>query len=288
MSKYNHIHSIPIESIPKEELAQAIKEWAEGDEAMERLLWACYENDIKTAGCHAGGFPYLEFRFENATDKVISLINATIETKGSQVLMTPDGGNPISGEEWYLPDIAVGFETMYKDEAGQCFDHLTESLTKDNSDNKDKAMAYALMRLLEFLIGKESALTLRFKYNENGNYAFSLESNPVNEEVSIYFNQLFTKANFTEENIFPEGSKRRSWKIESDNFEDMLKQLHESVESIINNYSLEPPTREEDITDLRQLARFKRKEFGDDVDSYERFVEWYEKKEEEMFSSKQK
>ena len=47
MSKYNHIESIPIDSIPQEELAQAIKEWAEGDEAMEKLLWACYNNGIK-------------------------------------------------------------------------------------------------------------------------------------------------------------------------------------------------------------------------------------------------
>ena len=34
-SKYNHKESIPLDSIPKEELDQAIKEWSQGSESME-------------------------------------------------------------------------------------------------------------------------------------------------------------------------------------------------------------------------------------------------------------
>ena len=286
MSKYNHIHSIPIESIPKEEIAIAIKEWAEGDEAMERLLWACYENGVKTDGCHTGMCPYLGLKYTGSNDKVIKLLAACINLEESQIFISPDGGNPISGEDWYITNIGIGFETESIEKSGKNLDTLSSALNNDTS-LKEAELVSLLLKLSDFLVDKESALKLRFNYSEN-KYSFSIECTPVNEEVSIYFDKLFKEANFFEAENPVKESKRRFWKIESDNLDDMINKLHESINYIINNYSLEPPTREEDITDLHQLARFKRKEFGNDVDSYERFVAWYEQKQEEMFSSYKK
>ena len=286
MSKYNHIHSIPIESVPKEEIAIAINEWAEGDEAMERLLWACYENGVKTDGCHTGMCPYLGLKYTGSNDKVIKLLAACINLEESQIFISPDGGNPISGEDWYITNIGIGFETESIEKSGKNLDTLSSALNNDTS-LKEKELVSLLLKLSDFLVDKESALKLRFNYSEN-KYSFSIECTPVNEEVSIYFDKLFKEANFFEAENPVKESKRRFWKIESDNLDDMINKLHESINYIINNYSLEPPTREEDITDLHQLARFKRKEFGNDVDSYERFVAWYEQKQEEMFSSYKK
>ena len=286
MSKYNHIHSIPIESIPKEEIAIAINEWAEGDEAMERLLWACYENGVKTDGCHTGMCPYLGLKYTGSNDKVIKLLAACINLEESQILISPDGGNPISGEDWYITNIGIGFETESIEKSGKNLDTLSSALNNDTS-LKEKELVSLLLKLSDFLVDKESALKLRFNYSEN-KYSFSIECTPVNEEVSIYFDKLFKEASFFEAENPVKESKRRFWKIESDNLDDMINKLRESINYIINNYSLEPPTREEDITDLHQLARFKRKEFGNDVDSYERFVAWYEQKQEEMFSSYKK
>lgn len=286
MSKYNHIHSIPIESVPKEEIAIAIKEWAEGDEAMERLLWACYENGIKTDGCHTGMCPYLGLKYTGSNDKVIKLLAACINLEESQIFISPDGGNPISGEDWYITNIGIGFETESIEKSGKNLDTLSSALNNDTS-LKEAELISLLLKLSDFLVDKESALKLRFNYSEN-KYSFSIECTPVNEEVSIYFDKLFKEANFFEAENPVKESKRRFWKIESDSLDDMINKLRESINYIINNYSLEPPTREEDITDLHQLARFKRKEFGNDVDSYERFVAWYEQKQEEMFSSYKK
>lgn len=286
MSKYNHIHSIPIESIPKEEIAIAINEWAEGDEAMERLLWACYENGVKTDGCHTGMCPYLGLKYTGSNDKVIKLLAACINLEESQIFISPDGGNPISGEDWYITNIGIGFETESIEKSGKNLDTLSSALNNDTS-LKEAELISLLLKLSDFLVDKESALKLRFNYSEN-KYSFSIECTPVNEEVSIYFDKLFKEANFFEAENPVKESKRRFWKIESDNLDDMINKLRESINYIINNYSLEPPTREEDITDLHQLARFKRKEFGNDVDSYERFVAWYEQKQEEMFSSYKK
>lgn len=286
MSKYNHMHSIPIESIPKEEIAIAIKEWAEGDEAMERLLWACYENGVKTDGCHTGMCPYLGLKYTGSNDKVIKLLAACINLEESQIFISPDGGNPISGEDWYITNIGIGFETESIEKSGKNLDTLSSALNNDTS-LKEAELISLLLKLSDFLVDKESALKLRFNYSEN-KYSFSIECTPVNEEVSIYFDKLFKEANFFEAENPVKESKRRFWKIESDNLDDMINKLRESINYIINNYSLEPPTREEDITDLHQLARFKRKEFGNDVGSYERFVAWYEQKQEEMFSSYKK
>ena len=253
---------------------------------MERLLWACYENGVKTDGCHTGMCPYLGLKYTGSNDKVIKLLAACINLEESQIFISPDGGNPISGEDWYITNIGIGFETESIEKSGKNLDTLSSALNNDTS-LKEKELVSLLLKLSDFLVDKESALKLRFNYSEN-KYSFSIECTPVNEEVSIYFDKLFKEANFFEAENPVKESKRRFWKIESDNLDDMINKLRESINYIINNYSLEPPTREEDITDLHQLARFKRKEFGNDVDSYERFVAWYEQKQEEMFSSYKK
>ena len=83
MSKYNNMTSIPIDSIPKEEIAVAIKEWAEGDESLEKLLWCCYEKGIKTDGCHAGSHPYIAFCYSDDLDKLSCFFDVTQKTTDS-------------------------------------------------------------------------------------------------------------------------------------------------------------------------------------------------------------
>lgn len=75
MSKYNNIKSIPIDSIPKEEIKIAIKEWAEGDESMEKLLLTCYDKGIKTSGCHAGAGSYIAFSYQEKINKISCLLS---------------------------------------------------------------------------------------------------------------------------------------------------------------------------------------------------------------------
>lgn len=47
MSKYNNMKSIKISSLPKEEIGQAVSEWAQGSKEMENLLWACLKMVLK-------------------------------------------------------------------------------------------------------------------------------------------------------------------------------------------------------------------------------------------------
>jgi len=63
MSNYNNIKSISIDSLPKDEIKIVIKELTEGDESMEKLLWVCYDKEIKTDGYHAGTGTYIGFSY---------------------------------------------------------------------------------------------------------------------------------------------------------------------------------------------------------------------------------
>ena len=56
-SKYNHKESIPLDSIPKKELDQAIKEWSQGSKSMEKLIRKSIANGIETNGCHPWAGP---------------------------------------------------------------------------------------------------------------------------------------------------------------------------------------------------------------------------------------
>lgn len=268
MSKYNHIKSIPIESIPEEEISIAIKEWAEGDDAMEKLLWACYKKGIKTSGCHAGGNPYISFKYQNNIERLIPLLEVVQKELGSQIFINIDGGNPFSGPEWDIASIAVGKFTMYQDEADPFFDKLTDSLEKD-SDNKEHPM----LKLLEFLQGKETSLLLRYRHIKEDNYAFYIESRQINNSRYKYYHELFSNAGLIEEQ---NGKGVRplchGWKMEADSIQDFFSKLSNIAEHIIREYSYEPPKTEDEIVGFTSRARFKKKKLSE-----EEFEEWLHK-----------
>lgn len=265
MSKYNNIKSISIESIPEEEMGIAIKEWAEGDKAMEKLLWACYKKGIKTSGCHAGGNPYIDFKYQNSIERLIPLFEVAQEELGSQILIMLDGGNPFSGPEWNLATIGIAKFTMYQDEADPFFDKLTDSLEKD-SNNKEHPM----LKLLEFLREKETSLVLRYRHMKEDSYAFYIESKKITNDRYQYYNDIFLNAGLIEEQK-AEGidSSRHGWKIEMDNFQNFITKLSNITEYIINEYSYEAPKTEDEIVDFLSLARYKKKNLSE-----EEFAEW--------------
>lgn len=274
MSKYNNIVSIPIDSIPKNEISIAIKEWAEGDDAMERLLWACYERGIKTSGCHAGARPFIDFNYQDKISEISSLIDVTQKIKGSQILLRADGGNPFSGPEWYMPYIGLAFNTEYKNEADICFDKLIEALEKINI----KEEKHILIKLLEFLIGKESGLTLRFKHTEEDKYEFLIEALSLGEKKNNYYNELFTNAGLEEVPIDKEFSSMHEWKIESDSLKDISLQMESIIDYIINNYSMELPTSEKEIYKFNLKALYMKRTLSE-----EQFEKWLHKKKKKMF-----
>lgn len=273
MSKYNHSNSIPVDSIPNYEIAQAIKEWAEGDEAMEKLLWTCYDKNIKTDGCHAGAGPYIDFNYQDKIEELSKLIDTTQKIKGSQVMISVDGGNPFSGPEWYLPYISLGFDTEYKEEADICFDKLTECLEKE-SKKKNK---HLLLKLLEFFIDKESGLVFRFKHTEEDKYEFYIEATFISDNRYKVYNDIFIKAGLIEDTS-KERQNMHYWKIESNNLKEISSQIESITEYLINNYSVEPPTSKKEFLSFNHYARFMKRKM-----TKEKFEKWLKKQRKKMF-----
>lgn len=237
MSKYNHIKSIPIESIPKEEIAQAIHEWAEGYSFLEEFLWACYERGIKTDGCHAGTRSYVGFSYEGDKDNELALLmNAAISEDNSQVLISPNGGNPISGPDWYKTNIAVGSETEYEEDGKAFFDSLTKQL-KDNKSNTSIDFS-PLLKLTKFFSDRVAGLSIRIKHNNE--YSFSIEGFFPDKERVDELNTLFQGCGLTLHTL-PEG-ERKFWTCTCPDIEDLSNKIREVADYIISNYRLETPT----------------------------------------------
>lgn len=277
MSKYNRIQSIPVSSIPKEEMAQAIKEWAEGDEAMERLLWACYNNGLITNGCHAGAFPYISFNPQKDGKELLSLFEVTQNEDDFQILITIDGGNPFSGPEWYLPNINFSNSTEYKDEADIYFDKLTQAI-----ENK-KEGTHPMIELFEFFKEKETALLLRLRKKSGENLKFTIETRPIIDDRYEYYNKVFTKAGLVEVKHNSGDEKRHAWKIEDKEVDSILGKISKATRIIENEFMLDEELEEENILSFINLAKFKKKNLTE-----EEFDEWLAEKREKLFSERSK
>lgn len=274
MSKYNHMKSIPVDSISKEDISQAIKEWAEGDEALEKLLWVCYKKGIKTSGCHAGARPYIEFANQKGLDNLLSI---TQKTRESQIFVSVDGGNPSSGPDWDKPYVTLSLETKYQDEADAYFNNLTNSLKSDISEKKEDS----LLKLLNFFIDKESTLSFIFNNVNDNQYTFSIESGKIPDSRYDYYDNIFTKAGLIEDKTtFSERDKIHGWKIESNSLDDILRKMEDITEYIINNYTLPAPEKEDEILDFHSKTRYKKKNLPK-----EEFEKWLNEMEEKQFKN---
>ena len=277
MSKYNHQQSIPIESIPKDEIARAIKEWAEGDEAVERLLWACYNNNVKTNGSHVGARPYITFADNSDFDAISTLLETTMKIKGSQILITANAGNPFGGKDWYKPNIGIGFNVEYQDEADEIFNKLSNNLENKNNTG----VANKFIDLYNFFNGKGSNLVFRFRHRDDDSCVFYVESGPIDDKRFKYYDQLIKENSFETSNseMTVYDSRRHEWKIESNNLDDIITKINIFVDNFTSKFSYPAPSSEDEVLGFNELADFKRKTL-----SKEEFDLWLMKKEKEIMN----
>ena len=257
MSKYNNIKSIPIEMLSEEELNQAIKEWSEGDESMEKLLWSCYRNGVKTSGCHAGGRPYLGIEYEkNSKNKIVQLINSVLNERGTRIYLSPDGGNPFSGPSWYKPDIAIGSDVEHKEEADQFFDIMSTELQNSEKTNLN---FLSVINLFDFLIGKYSGIKLYIIHTQNNEYIFSITKSIHDKEMNTFpeLNQILTSSGLMYNN---NETPHKNWEYKSNEQIDFLEKINIISENIINNYTLKKPESIEDVSSLNLKAHIKKDE----------------------------
>ena len=210
----------------------------------------------KTNGCHAGAYPYIGFEYDETTEKKLAnVIKEALSEKGSQLLLKPDGGNPLSGPDWYKPNIGIQFDAKYKEEADQIFERLKNKIEEKQEPNEDLKQ---LMKLNSFLVGKYSNVYIRLQHNQKDEYVFSIEK-AIYEDDRTYpkLNALLTGAGLE---LFKEDEIHKDWMIRDEDFAKIAKQINESSNYIINNYDIEKPKSIEEEHSLIIKAHIKRDE----------------------------
>lgn len=273
MSKYNNMKSIPISSLSKEELKQAVNEWAEGNSHMEKLLWSCMDNGIETCGSHAEGAPYIEFRVNNAHEKLKNMMNSVQTVDGVQILVLSDGENLFSGLEFYKPSISIGFlKTYSKEEVGKVLDMLTDSL----KDLPKESVFDGMLDFYDFFAEKGTGVNIRAGY-EDGQYSLSLEST-IKRNFSEC-NRVFQKAGLElkkDDNIPID-----IWTFIESSPEEFKSKMKSCLNVIKQELSLEVPNEITDDMQDNEQARIKRRMLGDTPEGKAEFARWLEMKKRE-------
>lgn len=273
MSKYNNMKSIPIDSLTLDELRVAVKEWSEGNESLEKLLWCCKNNNVETMGCHVSKVSYLEICINDSEKEILKLMDVTFKKDDFQIILNPDGGNPFSGAEWYKPSFTFVTRVSNLEENDIYFDELRNEL-----ENKEKFINnefYSkILNLHKFFIEKESCLSFKIKYSKQQGYSFLITVYKRNKDFN-YFNTLFTEAGLTLEDTNID--ERKLWKIEIKDKREFEEKTKNIISHIINKFALKKPTEENEIDNLFSLALFKKRKFGESEEGKKQLNEWIEK-----------
>lgn len=276
MPNYNNGSSVPISNLSSEELQTAIKEWAEGSSSLERLLWSCYNNGIETSGCHAGPGPYLGIYPNNSRDKILQMLSTIQFLKKSQILISPDGGNPFSGPNWDKPYVSLSLRTADYKEIEDFFDKLYNSISSDISfSSSDMKFPVELLEYLDMLKDKETELHIRTRLSEDGKYTFSIESHR-NRKSFENLNQVLQKAGFELQES--EDRPYVSWNLSDTDPIKLSEKMHIARQYIKENLSLESLSSEEDFLSFNKEAHIKKREFGDTPQGREEFDKWLNQK----------
>lgn len=272
-SKWNRVESVPISSLNEAQLKEAVHEWAEGSEAMERLLWSCLNNGVVTDGCDAGNhghFPYLSVVInESRREMVEKIIAATLKCRCAKVIFHFHG-NPRSGPDWYKESVGVFLNT--KGDETECFFKEISNVLEADKKHEDTEVAKSLMKLCDFLQEKCSPIDFRVNSYKSGHelvlrcFGF--------ERYWSYFNELFTKANLVKENN-SENVPFAGWTVKCSDETELTKAVDFVLEVIRNEWNFEIPTELSDGEWRTNYgAKLMRMKFGTDEHGVKLMNNW--------------
>lgn len=270
-SRWNRMKSIPMSEICENELTEAIHEWAEGCESLEKLLLYCKKNDVETCGCHFGHGSYLAIRTDSGKQKVAQMVAKTLELSNTQILIQPNAGNPFSGPDWYRDSINFGSNAHIPEGDSLFFRELSNALEFELSPSLLLGTAHTLLELYYFLKGKESELDIRLKHLDSENYIISFESWNC-QRIVDHHTKLFEKVGL--QPIIKENLPIVTWETYPITREDLYNRLSYYTRELLKSYSLPLPS--EISKDMRFSARamVMRRKFGTDAVGIAKMNDW--------------
>lgn len=276
MSKYNNGSSIPIENLSASELRESIKEWSEGNKALEQLLWTCLDNGVETHGSHVGPNSYLDIIVNDSYDKVRNMIYSVQDIDGFRLMCTPDGGNPFSSKYFYKASISFGFFDFENEEdISKVFERINLSF---NYTEQKESTFDVMLDLYKFFEEKESNLVFCMEY-DSGKYKLRFDLYGLyNRE---YFLNLFEKCGIDILDVSSCGNPNLfSWSFEEKSANEFVCKTREFYQLIVKNYSLDLPNIITNDMTFETIARIKRRYFGDSPSGVKKFDEWLKKEKE--------
>ena len=301
MSKYNNFTSIPVESIPKEEIEVAMKEWAEGSEGLYRLLKSCYLKNVKTNGCHAGNTgkhfelepgkafpPYLEFIYDmSKKEELIKLINATFLTGDCDLSINICPTNPYAGKNWINKKVSLDIAENNNTPQGceNYFDRLSTALVSEKEieginpvDPTNYELINGIFEISNYLIEKNIFLDIRLVKDEKNGVKFSFE-NLCTRYYDEALENFFVKIGLKGEDV---ASHHRKWSCNTTGLEELsekIKEIQEKIKMIEFPSSKiiedKMDTIEKNINiNFNYLAFLKMRQLGDTAEGRKKFAMW--------------
>lgn len=271
-SRWNHMQSIPMPEISENEISEAIHEFSEGCDSLEKLLLDCKANGVETSGCHFGHGSYLDIRPDSGQKKIAQMLAKTLKIPKTQILITPNAGNPFSGQDWYRATIGFQSQTNIAERDIYFFQELSKALKLEYSCSPILLeTAKTLLELCNFLKDKESELNIRITHHYGESFAITLETWKTKLNVT-YYKKLFNKVGlkpYTKEN-WP----IVLWETYPITDEELYNKLSLFTQQLISKFSLPLPTEITEDMRFAAKAMVMRRKFGTEPTGIAKMNDW--------------
>ncbi len=268
-SRWNRMVSIPVKSLTQEELKEAIHEWAEGCDELEKLLWTCYEKGLETAGSHVGKHNnYLDFYVASNSKSQLKKVLFVAEAYGFSESFMMFGGNPISGPEWYRTHVDVS--CLIPENVAEFYANITQALENENTEIPARCFGM-MIDFAEFFEGKMAMLNFRMKVRNHSEYEFFIETF-ANQQNWAYFDELFSSCGMIQKTR--DDAPFICWYLKSSSKEDFYDTLQNLLDKIRENWNFNTPTEVTDDMNFDLKALIMQKKFGTTPEGVKKMNAW--------------
>ena len=268
-SRWNRMVSIPVNSLTQEELREAIHEWAEGCEELEKLLWTCYHKGIETGGSHVGKHNnYFEFYVDFNSTSLLQRILSAAETYGFAETFMMFGGNPFSGPNWYRTNLCI--ECLIPEKVAEFYSQVNHTL-EDETQNISARCFALMLEFAEFFEDKLANLRFRMKVRNHSEYELFIETSKSGHNVA-YFDELF--GSFGMIQMKRDDSPVVLWYINGFSEEDFYLTIKTILDGIRSKWKLETPTEIVDEKNPFFNALIMQKKFGTTPEGVKKMNDW--------------
>ena len=178
-SKWYTTASIPLSSIPYEELNIAFNIFSNGCKEMVDLLWNCYKNGIETLGNHIrkkSYWGYLQIDYCASNREMLKRLVDYCLDIGNCSISTSFFGNVFSGPNWDTPSISFSPNNML---ATEFFRKINEAFSPNTVVNHHH-ITDILFAIENLVIENDWPFNPIINYDDNKIYVFEFDPNRIN------------------------------------------------------------------------------------------------------------